>query len=170
LQKNKLQEKYVKLLYIIQLKIKRKCPYVVDNKQLRNTRIRGNKEAHKIAFFLPKKTKKLEKTVDRKCLRCYNIQVSQVSYAHLEVHKMQLEELRQAEKRSVGVKQAEKAVAKAKALKVFVASDADSRVTANLVEQCKINQVELVIVENMHELGRACGIHVKAAAAVILKI
>lgn len=107
--------------------------------------------------------------VDRKCLRCYNKQVSQVSYALLEVHKVLLEELQQAEKRSVGVKQAEKAVAKANAVKVFIASDADSRVTANLIAMCNDKQVELVSVENMHELGRACGIHVKAAAAVILK-
>lgn len=82
---------------------------------------------------------------------------------------MLLVELQQAQKRSVGVKQAEKAVLKANAVKVYIAKDADSRVTARLVALCKDNQIEVVDVESMNELGRACGIHVKAAAAVILK-
>mgnify|MGYP003456981968 FL=1 len=81
---------------------------------------------------------------------------------------MTLDDLMQAEKRTVGVKQTEKAVVKGTALKVFVAKDADERVTENLVELCKEKAVELVMVETMHELGKACGIHVKAAAAAIL--
>ena len=80
-----------------------------------------------------------------------------------------LDELQKAERRSVGVKQVEKAVTKANAQKVFVASDADPRVTARLLAMCEDKQLELVMVETMHELGKACGIHVKAAAAVILK-
>ena len=81
---------------------------------------------------------------------------------------MTLDDLMQAEKRTVGVKQTEKAVVKGIALKVFVAKDADERVTENLVELCKEKAVELVQVETMHELGKACGIHVKAAAAAML--
>ena len=81
---------------------------------------------------------------------------------------MTLDDLMQAEKRTVGVKQTEKAVVKGTALKVFVAEDADERVTENLVELCKEKAVELVRVETMHELGKACGIHVKAAAAAII--
>lgn len=80
-----------------------------------------------------------------------------------------LDELQKAERRSVGVKQVEKAVAKANALKVFVANDADPRVTARMLAMCDEKQIEVVTVETMHELGKACGIHVKAAAAVILK-
>lgn len=83
---------------------------------------------------------------------------------------MLLDELKQAEKRSVGTKQVEKAVAKANAAKVFIANDADKRVTARLIALCKENEVELVTVDSMHELGKACGINVKAAAAVILKV
>ncbi|MBR4958108.1 MAG: ribosomal L7Ae/L30e/S12e/Gadd45 family protein [Phascolarctobacterium sp.] len=81
---------------------------------------------------------------------------------------MTLDDLMQAEKRTVGVKQTEKAVAKGTALKVFVAKDADERVTEKLVELCKEKAVAWVEVETMHELGRACGIHVKAAAAAII--
>mgnify|MGYP003494537072 FL=1 len=81
---------------------------------------------------------------------------------------MTLDDLMQAEKRTVGVKQTEKAVVKGTALKVFVAKDADERVTEKLVELCKEKAVALVEVETMHELGRTCGIHVKAAAAAII--
>ncbi|MBQ7760051.1 MAG: ribosomal L7Ae/L30e/S12e/Gadd45 family protein [Acidaminococcaceae bacterium] len=81
---------------------------------------------------------------------------------------MTLDELMQAEKRTVGVKQTEKAVAKGSALKVYVARDADERVTEKLVELCEEKAVTVVKVETMHELGKACGIHVKAAAAAIL--
>ena len=81
---------------------------------------------------------------------------------------MTLDDLMQAEKRTVGVKQTEKAVNKGVALKVFVAKDADERVTEKLVELCEEKVVSVVMVETMHELGKACGIHVKAAAAAIL--
>ncbi|MBQ9764226.1 MAG: ribosomal L7Ae/L30e/S12e/Gadd45 family protein [Phascolarctobacterium sp.] len=82
---------------------------------------------------------------------------------------MTLDDLMQAEKRTVGVKQTEKAVTKELAAKVFVAKDADERVTEKLKELCEEKAVSLVQVETMHELGKACGIHVKAAAAAILK-
>ena len=81
---------------------------------------------------------------------------------------MTLDDLMQAEKRTVGVKQTEKAVNKGVALKVFVAKDVDERVTEKLVELCEEKAVSVVMVETMHELGKACGIHVKAAAAAIL--
>lgn len=81
---------------------------------------------------------------------------------------MTLDDLMQAEKRTVGVKQTEKAVTKGTVLKVYVAKDADERVTEKLVELCEEKAVAVVEVETMHELGKACGIHVKAAAAAIL--
>lgn len=82
---------------------------------------------------------------------------------------MSLEALVQAEKRAVGVKQTEKSVAKGNAAKVYVAADADERVTEKLLELCRENGIEVITVESMGELGKACGIHVKAAAASILK-
>lgn len=82
---------------------------------------------------------------------------------------MSLEALIQAEKRAVGVKQTAKSVAKNNAAKVYVAKDADERVTDNLLELCREKGVEIIEVESMNELGKACGIHVKAAAAAVLK-
>ncbi len=47
---------------------------------------------------------------------------------------MALEALKQAEKHTVGVKQTEKAVAKQVAAVVYIASDADERVTGRLMQ------------------------------------
>ncbi len=82
---------------------------------------------------------------------------------------MTLEALKQAARRTVGVKQTEKAVARQAAELVFIGSDADERVTGKLKELCQTNGVPVVATESMIEVGRACGINVKAAAAAILK-
>lgn len=82
---------------------------------------------------------------------------------------MSLEALNQAEKKAVGVKQAEKSVVRNNAAQVYIANDADERVTEKLLELCRERNVEVISVESMNELGKACGIHVKAAAAAILK-
>lgn len=82
---------------------------------------------------------------------------------------MTLEVLSQAEKRTVGVKQTEKAVAKQNAALVFIASDADARVTERLRALCAERGVAAVTTESMLEIGKACRINVKAAAAAVLK-
>ncbi len=82
---------------------------------------------------------------------------------------MALEALKQAAQRTVGVKQTEKAVVRQAAELVFVGSDADERVTTKLKELCQMNHVPAVTTESMSEIGKACGINVKAAAAAILK-
>ena len=82
---------------------------------------------------------------------------------------MTLEALKQAAQRTVGVKQTEKAVARQAAELVFIGSDADERVTGKLKDLCQTNGVPVVATESMIEVGRACGINVKAAAAAILK-
>lgn len=82
---------------------------------------------------------------------------------------MLLEELQQAPKRCAGIKQVEKAIRRGTAVKVLVADDADERITAGLVYLCKEANVEVAKVCCMYDLGKACGIHVNAAAAAILK-
>lgn len=82
---------------------------------------------------------------------------------------MTLEALKQAEQRTVGVKQTEKAVLRKTAELVYIASDADERVTTKLGELCEEHGVAVNNTESMLDLGRACGINVKAAAAAILK-
>lgn len=82
---------------------------------------------------------------------------------------MGLEALKEATQRTVGVKQTEKAVARQAARVVFIAADADERVTAKLAGLCQKNGVDAISTETMADIGRACGINVKAAAAAILK-
>lgn len=128
----------------------------------------------KCALIAPKEllkiSKKMSKSVDMMCMRCYNIQVSQESYALDEGgNRMALEALKQAAERTVGVKQTEKAVARQAATIVYIASDADERVTAKLKELCEKNSVSVDCTETMLEIGRACNINVKAAAAAVLK-
>jgi large subunit ribosomal protein L7A len=69
----------------------------------------------------------------------------------------------------VGAKQTLKALTKGQAQVVFVAKDADSAVTKPIVELCNQQGVEVVHVESMSELGRACLIDVGAAVASIIK-
>lgn len=83
---------------------------------------------------------------------------------------MTLEALKQAEQHTVGVKQTEKSVARQVAEVVYIANDADDRVTSKLSLLCQEHHVPVVTEGNMLELGRACGINVKAAAAAILKV
>ena len=79
-----------------------------------------------------------------------------------------LESLR-GKNKIVGIKQTAKAVAAGNVKTVFIANDADTKVVENLVEQCKIDSIEIVYVESMKQLGKACGIEIGAAAAALLK-
>lgn len=72
-------------------------------------------------------------------------------------------------KKTVGLKQTVKAVETGSAKIVFIAKDADEKLIDGLKELCHTNEVEVVFVENMKQLGKACGIEVGAAAVSLLK-
>ncbi len=72
-------------------------------------------------------------------------------------------------KKLVGINQCLKAVKNGSALTVFLAEDAENRIKLSLSELCRTQNVEVVSVSTMKELGEACGIEVGAAAAVLLK-
>lgn len=72
-------------------------------------------------------------------------------------------------KKVIGAKQTLKAIKNGAAVIVYVAEDADQRVTKPIVEACILNKVELVYIVTMHELGRMCDIDVGAATACIVK-
>lgn len=80
-----------------------------------------------------------------------------------------LEALQQSEHRVVGIKQCEKAVIRKIAETVYIAQDADERVTWKLQQLCEEQGVPVDGQHTMLEIGRACGIQVKAGAAAILK-
>lgn len=79
-----------------------------------------------------------------------------------------LEMLKNSNK-AVGIKQTMKAVENGNAALVFIASDADERITGNLKELCVANGIQIVYADTMKQLGKAVGIDVGASAACILR-
>ena len=70
--------------------------------------------------------------------------------------------------RVVGAKQVRRAVEMGRAVKVFVARDADPRVTEPITAMCGQRGVEVHTDATMKELGAACGIAVGAAVAAVV--
>lgn len=81
---------------------------------------------------------------------------------------MSFEQLKTTRK-VIGIKQTTKAVEKDAASLVYVANDADERVTRQLRELCTRKGVKIETASSMTELGKACAIEVGAAAVAILK-
>lgn len=82
---------------------------------------------------------------------------------------MQLEELSKNPKLNVGVKQTTKCLANDLAKLVFIAKDAEQHVVRHILELCETRDVEIIFIDTMKELGKACNIDVGAATAVIEK-
>ena len=70
--------------------------------------------------------------------------------------------------RSAGLKQTLKAINTGRAVRVYLAQDADPEIQKTVRELASKFQIELEIAESMKQLGKACGIQVQAAAAAIL--
>lgn len=73
------------------------------------------------------------------------------------------------DKKVVGTKQVKRALNSKEVEAVFIAKDAESKITDEIVEICNEKQVQVVYVDTMKELGNACGIDVNAATAALLK-
>lgn len=71
--------------------------------------------------------------------------------------------------KTVGVKQSSKAIESGLAKLAFIAKDADERIIFKLKELCQKNSVEIIYIDNMKQLGKACSIEVGSAVACILK-
>ena len=71
--------------------------------------------------------------------------------------------------RVVGVKQTRRAVSDGRALRVYLAQDADPKVTAPVEDLCAAQGVPVERVAQMKELGSACGIAVGSAVAALLR-
>ena len=82
---------------------------------------------------------------------------------------MSLDDLKTAGAKVVGVKQTAKALQKMMASGVYIAADAEERITAPIKAECEKQNVDCLVVESMQVLGKACGIHAGASAAAILK-
>ncbi|MCL6547378.1 MAG: ribosomal L7Ae/L30e/S12e/Gadd45 family protein [Alicyclobacillus sp.] len=82
---------------------------------------------------------------------------------------MSLERIKMAKRRTIGSNQTTKALQQMTAKCVYVAMDADERVTRPIVSLAENQGVAVEWVESMKQLGKACGIDVGAAAAAILE-
>lgn len=69
----------------------------------------------------------------------------------------------------IGAKQAAKAVELGVVEEVYIAEDADPRVTSKIIGPCHKASIKLTYVDTMKELGKACGIEVGAAVVAIVK-
>lgn len=78
-----------------------------------------------------------------------------------------LESLQSAHK-AVGVKQVGRALRNGQAEKVFLAEDADPKVTEPIASLCERLSVPVESVHTMTALGKACGISVGSAVAAII--
>lgn len=79
-----------------------------------------------------------------------------------------LSELRHRPK-VVGVKQTKRALCDGKAVLVYLADNADPRVTGPIEALCGENAIPVERVATMKELGSACGIAVGSAVAAVLE-
>lgn len=69
----------------------------------------------------------------------------------------------------VGMKETERAIEKQDVTAVFIASDCDDRISTPLKAICQESSITVIQDFTKKEIGRACGIKVKAAAAAVLK-
>ncbi|HEY8418665.1 MAG TPA: ribosomal L7Ae/L30e/S12e/Gadd45 family protein [Limnochordales bacterium] len=71
--------------------------------------------------------------------------------------------------KTVGARQTLRALQRRVARAVFVARDADPAVVQPIVELARSQAVQLIYVESMQALGRACGIEVGASTAALVE-
>ncbi len=78
-------------------------------------------------------------------------------------------DINDSEEIRVGIKQASRAIMDKRAKVLYIAKDAEQHVTRRILELAGENDVQIVFVGSMKELGKACKIDVGAATAVVLK-
>ncbi|MCF8012116.1 MAG: ribosomal L7Ae/L30e/S12e/Gadd45 family protein [Clostridiales bacterium] len=70
---------------------------------------------------------------------------------------------------AVGIKETTKALRKDKVGLVFIAQDAEERITSPVRTSCIEKDIPIEVVDSMKRLGRACGIVVGCAVAALLE-
>ena len=82
---------------------------------------------------------------------------------------MGLEKIKKAGKIVVGTRQTVKTIENNSAREVYVARDAEERITLPIIQSCKEKGLPVYYVGIMTELGKACNIKVGAAMCAILE-
>lgn len=73
------------------------------------------------------------------------------------------------EKKVIGVKQSIKFLKDGKGKTLYLAKDAKEDIIKPLKSLAEMQSVDVKYIDSMKELGKICGIKVKAAAALLLK-
>ncbi|XLG12731.1 50S ribosomal protein L7ae-like protein [Bacillus velezensis] len=81
---------------------------------------------------------------------------------------MSYDKVSQAKSIIIGTKQTVKALKRGSVKEVVVAKDADSVLTAGVIQLAKNQNTAVCMVDSMKKLGKACGIEVGAAAVAIM--
>ena len=79
------------------------------------------------------------------------------------------DDLCDAARRVVGAKQVIRALDEGRVSEAYIARDADLTLTQRIVDRCYAREIPCREIDTMEELGRACGIEVRAAAAAVLR-
>ncbi|MBS4224941.1 50S ribosomal protein L7ae-like protein [Lederbergia citrea] len=82
---------------------------------------------------------------------------------------MSYEKVSQASNLIVGTKQTVRALKSGHVLEVFVAADADPRITESIIHTAKEMDIPITMVDSMKKLGKACGIDVGATTVAIIQ-
>ena len=69
----------------------------------------------------------------------------------------------------IGIKQTLRALEKERATVLYVAKDAQSKVIVRPLELAKSQELSIVYIDTMEELGSVCQIEVKTATAALIK-
>ena len=75
----------------------------------------------------------------------------------------------QHEKKTVGIKQTAKALKQDKVKALYIAEDAEKNLVQHLIDLAQAKNIEIIKIDSMRKLGKACQIDVEAAAAASLK-
>ena len=75
--------------------------------------------------------------------------------------------IKNARRKVVGTKQTIKALENGEVIRIFIARDAEEKIVGPVLTLCKTGNIEPQYVETMLQLGKMCGIKVKAAVAAI---
>lgn len=82
---------------------------------------------------------------------------------------MSYEKVLQATKIVIGTKQTVKVLKDGTASELIIASDAETKVTAAVVKLAQDLNIQIIYVDSMVKLGKACGIEVGASTVAIIR-
>lgn len=72
-----------------------------------------------------------------------------------------------AAKKVIGAKQTIKAIKYGNAVEVYIARDAEPKITKPIIDLCQERNIKIIYYNSMAELGKACSIDVGAATVCI---